>query len=328
MRHRSRRRQDVPAQIEIGHYGMPDNGLDIALLRAVFETANAQGRRPLFTIRPLQGGVFSGDMSRLDACFIGGPDILGATAPTAIRNAYDLRRRSAMLIGIGFGAFTLTAARLTDGAATAVHRKDLPKFRELFPFSRYSTALIEWGDRLATCAGGMATTEAALMIVEKLAGRALAGDVAGSLLYHRNRFTLTGQTLAVPEPSAGKGDIMARLAELLRDHVETPLATEDLADRLSVSIRTLQRLVRRRLDCTLMAYYRQIRLEHANWMLRETSNSISAIAASTGFPSHSNFTRQYRTAYGVSPSAVRRRARVQSAKPRPSLPTQAVQALR
>lgn len=320
MRYRGRRRQDAAARIEIGMYGVSEGCLEHAMLKAVFDTANALARHRLFAVRDVCSDSYSRNVSRLDACFIGGANVSCATAPVAIRNAYDLRRRSATLLGIGYGAFTLTAARLTDGASTAIHQKDLPKFRELFPFSAYSNALIEWNDRLATCAGGIATTEAALMVVEKFAGRAIAGDVAGSLLYHRNRFTLTGQSLAVPEPATRNGDMMGRLAELLRDHVETPLSTEEIADQLGVSIRTLQRLVKRRLDCTLMAYYRQIRLEHANWMLRETSNSISTIAASTGFPSHSNFTRQYRTAYGFSPSVVRRRARGQMLTPRATAP--------
>ncbi|MDW3204339.1 MAG: helix-turn-helix domain-containing protein [Alphaproteobacteria bacterium] len=326
MRHRGRRRQDRTARSEIGLYGISQGSLELALLKAVFDTANTFARHRLFALRNAGTGTYTSDISRLDACFIGGASVSDAAAPVAVRNAYDLRRRSEILLGIGYGAFTLTAARLTDGTNTAVHKKDLPKFRELFPFSPYSNALIEWNERLVTCAGGMATTEAALMVVERVAGRAIAGDVAGSLLYHRNRFTLTGQTLAVPEPASRSGDMMGRLAELLRDHVETPLSTEEIADRLGVSIRTLQRLVKRRLDCTLMAYYRQIRLEHANWMLRETSNSISTIAASTGFPSHSNFTRQYRTAYGVSPSVVRRRARSQSVTPRAA--TAAIQVLR
>jgi AraC family carnitine catabolism transcriptional activator len=48
-------------------------------------------------------------------------------------------------------------------------------------------------------------------------------------------------------------------------------------------------------------YYRDLRLRHARLMLLNTITPILEIAVSTGFTTHSHFTKCYRQRFGVSP---------------------------
>ena len=54
-----------------------------------------------------------------------------------------------------------------------------------------------------------------------------------------------------------------------------------------------------------LSYYRQLRLNYVRWMLINTEESITDIALEAGFSDCAHLSRQFRAAFGVSPSALR-----------------------
>ena len=83
------------------------------------------------------------------------------------------------------------------------------------------------------------------------------------------------------------------------------MSTAELARRVGISTRELERLFQRWLRSTPSAYYRRMRLERARALLRQTDTSITDVAVACGFGSIASFSRSYKACYGHAPSAGR-----------------------
>jgi AraC-like DNA-binding protein len=73
------------------------------------------------------------------------------------------------------------------------------------------------------------------------------------------------------------------------------------ANALNVSPRQLQREFRRQFCCTPQAWLQAKRLEAARRMLCE-AESVKAVAYTLGFPQLSQFSRDFKRHFGVTPS--------------------------
>jgi len=92
-----------------------------------------------------------------------------------------------------------------------------------------------------------------------------------------------------------------RALQLMRDNLEIPLDSRELASRTYLSVRQLERLFRRYFDETPARYYTRIRLQSARRMLRSDEASVTDVALACGFGSVPHFCKLYRKRYGVTP---------------------------
>ncbi|MEO0372391.1 MAG: helix-turn-helix domain-containing protein, partial [Pseudomonadota bacterium] len=93
--------------------------------------------------------------------------------------------------------------------------------------------------------------------------------------------------------------------EAMEGHVAEPLTLERLADMARVSPRQLNRLFTEKLGRPTMRYYRELRLDKAQSLLRNSPLSLTEIALATGFANSSHFSRAYTAKFGKPPSAYR-----------------------
>ncbi len=61
--------------------------------------------------------------------------------------------------------------------------------------------------------------------------------------------------------------------ELIEGHVERPMKRRALAQAAGISVRQLERLFAHHLDTTLDGHYREVQLERARTLLRQTANA-------------------------------------------------------
>ncbi|MFN8079994.1 MAG: helix-turn-helix transcriptional regulator [Kineosporiaceae bacterium] len=100
-----------------------------------------------------------------------------------------------------------------------------------------------------------------------------------------------------------------RALDFLESHALDDLSVGDVAAAAHVSVRALQLAFRRHLGSTPMAELRRVRLQHVREALLDADPAVatvSAIAASWGFPNHSRFSQAYRAQFGVPPSVTLR----------------------
>ena len=103
-------------------------------------------------------------------------------------------------------------------------------------------------------------------------------------------------------PSARQANEMATL--LMADAAIT--SAEDAAVRLSMSLRTLQRLAHRHVGLPPAAMIRRRRLQEAAQRVREQPGvDLATLAAELGYADHAHLTNDFRTVLGIAPSAYR-----------------------
>ena len=72
-----------------------------------------------------------------------------------------------------------------------------------------------------------------------------------------------------------------------------------------LSARQLERLCRQHVGMGPASLYRQLRMRYANWLIENTDRSVTDIANEAGFADCAHFSRQFKDAYGLSPSTRR-----------------------
>jgi AraC family carnitine catabolism transcriptional activator len=94
----------------------------------------------------------------------------------------------------------------------------------------------------------------------------------------------------------------------MNEHVDEPLSCGEIAQRLGLSLRQLERRFKQELGCTLLEKYRLIRMSRAHQLLQQTGLSVTQVALSCGFSSPEYFCRLYRAMFDCSPSTDRRQS--------------------
>ncbi|MFI8951483.1 helix-turn-helix domain-containing protein [Streptomyces sp. NPDC053750] len=105
-------------------------------------------------------------------------------------------------------------------------------------------------------------------------------------------------------PETRTRNLVRQIRDFIQRHLHDPdLTPSAVAAAHHISLSYLHRLFRTE-DTTVAAWIRRQRLERAHRELRDPalrSMPVHEIAARWGFKSHADFTRSYRTAYGVAP---------------------------
>lgn len=96
-------------------------------------------------------------------------------------------------------------------------------------------------------------------------------------------------------------DIAAFVERFLADNLSAPLALEDVAAQLNVSVPTLTRRFRSETGTSVMERLQGLRLRRATELLQAGALSIKEIGAAVGIPEPSYFCRCFRQAFGCSP---------------------------
>lgn len=203
------------------------------------------------------------------------------------------------LAGFDMGGWLLADAGLLDHHEATVHWDELEAFSEAFPDVETIRERHIWsGDRL-TCTGAAAVFDLMLDFVERQGGSALRLDVA----------LLFAQPGAAGRPGAPgtSSRKVAKLLELMGDHLEEPMPLADIARLAGLSLRGLERLTREKLETSPAALYRRLRLLRARKLAQDTDMAVTEIALRTGYADASAMTRAFRQEFGLPPSSFRSR---------------------
>jgi AraC-like DNA-binding protein len=102
-----------------------------------------------------------------------------------------------------------------------------------------------------------------------------------------------------------------RAVDYIESNWRKPLLIEDIAAAIEVSSRSLFKTFKTSMGVSPMVYVRKVRLKKANRMLllatRETS--VAGVAYACGFRNAGHFAKDYREAFGESPSVTLARSR-------------------
>lgn len=103
---------------------------------------------------------------------------------------------------------------------------------------------------------------------------------------------------------------ITRTREVVEEHMgDAQFTVQDLAARMHLSARQLQRRLRETVDQSPVEFMRTLRLQRAAQLLEGRYGNVSEVAYSVGFTSLSYFAKCFREEYGVSPSEFKEKRR-------------------
>ncbi len=119
----------------------------------------------------------------------------------------------------------------------------------------------------------------------------------GELLLHQLGF------LELPggEVASEDRELAARARKILAEEFADPPSIPELARRCATNEFRLKRVFKEVYGTTLYGYVRKLRLEEANWLLRQKDLSVGEVAWKVGYRHRGHFSRLFHRHYGVYP---------------------------
>ena len=234
----------------------------------------------------------------------GDPDVfLGAPVHGALR---ALDKRGVVLGGVSGGPLVLAAAGLMAGRRVTAHWEHMPALAETAPDAIIERSLYVLDRNRATCAGGVAPLDMVHALIARMHGAGFARKVSDWFLHTDIRPSEGAQRAGLIERHGTTNRVVIESIRLMQDHFAEPLALGRLAELAGVSPRQLSRLFQTHLGTSPMAFYLDLRLEHARHLLRASSLSITEIALAAGFSGSAHFSAAFAARHGLPPSRFNR----------------------
>ncbi|WP_043202114.1 GlxA family transcriptional regulator [Paraburkholderia acidipaludis] len=250
------------------------------------------------------------------------------SGPQASEETLKYVRRAAQagttLVGICTGVFALMRAGVLDGHRICVSWFHYWDFVERFPAVN-ADALV--ADRLfvidrrrITCSGGRAAIDVAAAILLRHFDHATVQKALRILLVGE----LQQGNAPQPQPPGlepATHPKVKRAILLMEQQVGRTVPLEELACKLNLSPRQLERLFKAETGRSPRAFANQVRLRTAAWLLTSSDRTVADIASSCGFSDASHLGREFRKQFGVPPVVYRNN---ETARPAETPPLDAV----
>lgn len=218
-----------------------------------------------------------------------------------------LAREGCRIAGISGGPYVMARAGLLAGRRATIHWEHRPALREDFPGIVIESGLYVIDGPIITCAGGGAGMDLALALIGWAHGEELARRVGEWFVQSGQRAGTGAQRFSLSERYGTTSSPLLKALQLLEEHLDQPLPRAQVARASGLSLRQLERLFTAHLGQSLSETAMAIRLRAAADRLQSTDIAITDIAIDCGFASAAHFSRRFRAAFGMAPSAMRGR---------------------
>lgn len=210
------------------------------------------------------------------------------------------------IIGLCTAVFSMIRAGLMEGRRCCVnwlhYQEMLEEFDNVIPDA--SQLFVVDGNRI-TCAGGAGAADLAAWLIERHLGRALAHKSLRIMLLDDAR---PGSASQPQPPLAGRvaNPRVARAMLLIEQNMSDPLEIDEIAARVHISRRQLERDFREETGISIAAFSRRLRLCYGLWLVLRSRRSIIDISLECGFNGQSHFATLFRKEFDISPTEARR----------------------
>jgi transcriptional regulator GlxA family with amidase domain len=303
----------------------PVDELDLVGPLQVFNSVNRLTGRTIYTIEVVtnanrltvegEGGVLTFIAKQhfnrvkgvcdsvLLVCGLGSRSVCDAALSAWLRKmAVEVRRLGAVCVG----AFLLAEAGLLDGRRATAHWKFGRELAKRYPgvCVEHDPLWVKDGN-IYTSAGISAGIDLALAWVEEDCGVSLAHEAARELVLFLRR---PGGQPQLSVSLASQASEMTSIRELqiwIAEHLDRRLSVEDLADRMSMSVRNFERVFTREVSTTPSQYVLQMRVEAARRHLERSDSGLKHVASAAGFGGVRVMRRAFVRLLGITPRRYR-----------------------
>jgi len=229
-----------------------------------------------------------------------------ATLEFIRRSAAD----AATLVGLCTGVFSLMRAGVLGGYRICVSWFHYWDFIERFPSvdvdMLIADRLFVIDHRRITCSGGRASIDVAAAILLRHFDTVTVQKALRILLVGE-MFNGNAPQPHPPGLAPATHPKVKRAILLMEQHVGRSLTLDELAHKVDLSTRQLERIFKSEMGVAPQAYAKKVRLRTAAWLLHSSDKSVSDIASSCGFSDASHLGREFKKDFGTSPVMYRER---------------------
>lgn len=211
------------------------------------------------------------------------------------------RARGTPIGAICSGAYVLAVAGFLDGVRTAIHWQFHDIFAEKFPAVRLVRNVFVADQKYMTASGGPAAADLMLHLITRDHGGDLATAVADQMCYNAVREGTAEQRVSLQSRHGMRSAHLNTAIRIMEENIEVPLSPGEIAARIGVSTRQMERLFGKYLNTSPSRYALEMRLHRARNLIVQTECTIAEIAMACGFNSTSHFTKTFRSHFGVTP---------------------------
>ncbi len=219
-----------------------------------------------------------------------------------IRETYN---RGVAVGGMCTGAYILARSGILAGKSCAIHWENLAGFTETFPEIDACADLYEVDGNLHTCAGGTASLDMLLALIGEHYDDEIVARVCQGAITDRVRSPKDRQRLPLRARLGVQNSKVLSVIEFMEANLSEPLSLAEIASKVGLSRRQIERLFRTEMGRPPARYYLEIRLDRARHLLLQSSLPIVEVAIACGFISASHFSKCYRETYHKSPQQER-----------------------
>jgi AraC family transcriptional activator FtrA len=217
--------------------------------------------------------------------------------------------RGARLVSICTGAFPLAHAGLLDGRRATTHWMYAETLRSRFPNVQVDSDALYIRDAsgpapISTSAGCAAGLDLCLALIREDYGVAAANQVARRMVAPVHRDGGQSQYAEVDTVSE-TNDGFGPMLEWMIEHLEEPLALDEVAKEFGYSLRTFQRRFKEVTGSSPHQWLVQQRVTRARELLEAGDQSVEQIATLSGLGSSANLRKHLGRILGTTPRAYR-----------------------
>ena len=150
-----------------------------------------------------------------------------------------------------------------------------------------------------------------IQAIEKLSDSALSDSYVRDMEIHQYLSSLLTQIMKDcwnPESIKRRSDLNSNTEQLrsyLSEHYQEKISLDDLSSTFFLSKFYLTKLFKEQYGVTISDYILDLRIRHAKELLRFSNQSLEEIASECGFYDLPYFSRKFKKAEGITPSAYR-----------------------
>ena len=165
--------------------------------------------------------------------------------------------------------------------------------------------MISDGDRCSS-AGGVATFDMSLAIIERFGSRRVARRVAETLNYEPLGSDRASGSFGPDSAILRLDRTLARAIRIMHETIAEPVPIREIGARTGCAPWQLRRLFHKHTGMSPQDFYLEIRLDQARNLLRNSGEKVGTIALMCGFPALESLSRAYRARFGLPPSKDRK----------------------
>lgn len=220
-----------------------------------------------------------------------------------LRLARSARRNAKPICVIGAAVHVLAESGLIGDCTD--HWTRVASLRETASSTSVHESIFVRDRNVITSPGETAALDLVFALIRERLGQDVASEVSARLLVESARNGNRPQPRFAANRYRGISRKLSAAIDMLESRLEEPPSTDEVASSVNVSVRQLERLFAKHLQTSPQKFGRQAQLNHAMKLLEQSSMEIIEIALACGFRGSATFNKQFKRAFGVTPSKYR-----------------------